>query len=156
MWQSRVEIEHYSVTIEIELMVPVEGCNHPGYCVQVWAISVACSRSYAPLNPRRSTNYACDASMRIVITATWKQERVFISRAGSVKTSRWNRCAMLDGGREQQESSPYNVVSELCPLWHVWKCVRWWVDISVWDLTTWLVLCHLAGYVIASSVKEDN
>jgi len=49
------------------------------------------------------------------MTATLVQERVFISRAGSVKTSRWNRCAMLDGGREQQQSSPY-VVSELCPL----------------------------------------
>ena len=59
--------------IEIELMLPVEGYNHPGYCVQVWAISVARSQSYAPLNYKpeahartRSTNYARDASMWIM------------------------------------------------------------------------------------------
>jgi len=80
MWQSRVEIEHYSVTIEIELMLPVEGYNHPGYCVQVWAISVARSQSYAPLNYKpeartrtRSMNYArdiaCELSRVIIMTA---------------------------------------------------------------------------------------
>ena len=65
MCHSQVEIEHYSVTIEIELMLPVEGYNHPGYCVQVCVARSLAKLRYKPeaRARTRSTNYARDASM---------------------------------------------------------------------------------------------
>jgi len=138
-------------------MLPVEGSNHPGYCMQVWAISVARSRSYVPLkfiNPRRSTNYARDASMRIMYWQQRRSKNVFLFLEQ-------DRLKHRDGIGVRFLMGAKNNSKVLHTMW--------WVNFVLSDMhglkvcavmsryisvrPNWLVLYHLAGYVIASSVK---
>ena len=75
MWQSRVENERYSVTLEIEFIVAIKLTGHPLRSVQVRVLSVASTRSYAlssAVTSKHLLKYSRDATIAQLCNVEWR------------------------------------------------------------------------------------